>query len=83
MLTYNLLSRKIVFERFWLYSQIHQFQPTMLGSPKLDASISATLEDMRNALSVVKGAQQKDWLAEKWAICVAWSGSTTEDKQKL
>lgn len=74
---FNYAAKKAVLARLWRHAALKPYQPALLGSPKLDSSISAALTEMRKTLSIVKTARRKDHLAAKYQILSGFVGQST------
>jgi hypothetical protein len=73
----NLGARKLVLKRFWLHTALRDYQPAVLGCPRLDASMGTAVNDMIHSLQIVKSARRKDHLATKRALLTALVGQST------
>jgi hypothetical protein len=59
---------------------VKQFQPARFGCAKVDASVGATVSDLRQSMKIVKTARRKDHLATKQAVLTALVGQSTVGK---
>ena len=74
---FNEVDKKEFFKKFWLHHSVKRFQPAKFGCAKVDASVSATLADLRQSMKIVKTARRKDHLATKQAVLTALVGQST------
>ena len=78
---FNDAAKKEFFERIWLQQSVKQFQPSRFGCAKVDASVSATLDDLQQSMKIVKTARRKDHLANKQAVLTALVGQSIVGKR--
>jgi hypothetical protein len=74
---YNDVAKRQFFKHFWLHKAVSRFQSHRFGNAKLDASVSATVRDLRSSLQVIKTAKQKDHLATKHVVLTTIVGQST------
>ncbi|CAM6085314.1 unnamed protein product [Calypogeia fissa] len=72
-------SQRLALKSFWLHPTLKHLHPSEYGDPKLDATVKACLEDTKQTLQMVKGAQRKDHLSAKQPILVGMAGKSVAE----